>query len=133
MSFSNTKHRSLFRSIMDMKCPKCREGDLFINNTLSFQKPFDMPKQCPNCKLNYMPEPGFYFGAMFISYGVSIVFSLSLCLSLVFYFEWSVNAAMALLIFISVLSYIWVFKISRSLWIHFIIKFVPTSQLHKID
>ncbi|GAA3917874.1 hypothetical protein GCM10022406_00750 [Hymenobacter algoricola] len=31
-----------------------------------------MPAQCPVCGLAYEPEPGFYWGAMFVSYGFSV-------------------------------------------------------------
>ena len=63
-----TKKRSLLSSVFAMKCPQCRQGDLFETSTFSFQKPFDMPDRCPVCSNNYMPEPGFYFGAMFITF-----------------------------------------------------------------
>jgi uncharacterized protein (DUF983 family) len=114
---------SHYRSIMDMKCPRCRTGSLFFTSTLSFQKPFDMPDRCSHCGLNYNPEPGFFYGAMFISYAIWGWFSIFFCLTLVFYFGWSVNATFALLIGISALFFVWLFRISRSLWIHFNIKF----------
>ena len=119
--------RSVWKSISSLKCPKCREGDLFLKETWSFQQPFEMHKRCPNCNQNYMPEPGFYFGAMFISYILWGWFSIVLCLGLVFCFEWSVNGAFALLIFISLIFFVWIFRISRSIWIHINIKFQGKS------
>ena len=118
---------SRFQSIVNMKCPKCREGDLFYTPTFSFKKPFDMPERCPACNLNYMPEPGYFYGAMFISYIIWGWFSVLLCLALVFYFKWSVNAAFVLLIAISSVFFVWLFRISRSLWIHLNIKFKPDA------
>ncbi len=119
--------RNVVGSILHMKCPKCREGDLFETGTFSFQKPFDMPDECPVCRQNYMPEPGFYFGAMFISYILWGFISLGICLSLVFAFDWSVNGAFALLLLISAVFFVWLFRIARSIWIHIIIKYDPLS------
>ena len=121
----NKKNRSVLSSIWDMKCPRCREGDLFETGTFSFEKPFDMPDKCSCCGQNYMPEPGFYFGAMFISYIFYAWFSLLLCLSLVFVFDWSVNGAFALLILISIILFVWIFRMARSIWIHIVVKYKP--------
>jgi uncharacterized protein (DUF983 family) len=82
-----------------------------------------MPDRCSHCGLNYNPEPGFFYGAMFVSYAIWGWFSIFFCLAFVFYLGWSVNATFALLIGISSLFFVWLFRISRSLWIHFNIKF----------
>ena len=29
----------------------------------------EMPDQCPVCGLDYIQEPGYYYGAMYVSYG----------------------------------------------------------------
>ena len=123
MSQNKEIHLSQFQSITNLKCPRCRTGNLFFTSTMSFQKPFDMPERCQHCKLLYSPEPGFFYGAMFISYGIWGWFSILFCLALVFYFQYSVNATFAILLLISAASFLWLFRISRSLWIHFNVKF----------
>lgn len=105
-------------AILKMKCPNCHEGDLFETGTWSFQRPFDMPKECPNCQLNYFPEPGFYWGAMFISYifwgWVSVIFG-GTC---IIFLGMSVNQATLALILFSATFFVWLYRISRSIWIH---------------
>lgn len=32
-----------------------------------------MPRYCPVCAQTFEPEPGFYYGAMYVSYGFSVV------------------------------------------------------------
>ena len=105
-------------AILDMKCPNCKKGDLFEIELLSFQKPFEMHKECPECQLNYFPEPGFYYGAMFISYimwGWVCVFIGGGAIMLL---GWSVNQATIALILFSATFFIWLFRMSRSIWIH---------------
>ena len=125
---SSNGNKSFLRSVFGMNCPRCREGSLFGTSSFSFQEPFNMHKSCPNCSQDFMPEPGFYYGAMFISYTFWGLFSILLCLSLIFVFDWSINGAFALLIFFSLLLFVWTFRISRSLWIHINIKFRKEVQ-----
>ena len=57
-------------------CPKCGQGKLFKNpNPYNFKTIADMPDNCPHCNLSFMPEPGFYYGAMFMSYVVTVALS----------------------------------------------------------
>ncbi|MEM8907758.1 MAG: DUF983 domain-containing protein [Bacteroidota bacterium] len=125
---NTSKKRTLGSSIFGMKCPRCREGNLFKTTTFSFSQPFEMLDECPVCGQNYMPEPGFYFGAMFISYIIWGWFSILLCLALIFLLGWTVNGAFALLIFLSVLFFVWIFRISRSIWIHINVKYQPQQN-----
>lgn len=43
----------------------------------------DMHDYCPKCGLKYRPEPGFFFGATYVSYaiGVAIVVTISVAMS----------------------------------------------------
>ena len=118
-------------SIFKMKCPKCHEGDLFPTGTFSFQKPFDMHDRCPNCNENYAPEPGFYYGAMFISYIITGWFCLAFVGLLILGFGWSINASFAALIVVIAILFVWIFRISRSLWINVVVKYDPNKAKSK--
>lgn len=100
-----------------MKCPRCREGDLF-KKPFNFSKPLDMHERCEVCNQKTEPEPGYYFGAMFISY----IWTGWLCLFIVgitmIFLGWSIAQAFALLITAFVLTFFWVMRISRSIYIH---------------
>lgn len=82
-----------------------------------------MNKNCPTCNQRFEPEPGFYFGAMFISYIFLAFFSLGITGLLVFYFHFSVDIAFAILIAILAIMFIWNLRFSRSIWIHLMIKY----------
>ena len=53
------------------QCPRCHQGRVFQTSAFSprFQ---EMHASCPACELYYEPEPGFYWGAMYISYAFSV-------------------------------------------------------------
>ncbi|MCG8311287.1 MAG: DUF983 domain-containing protein [Cytophagales bacterium] len=61
-----------FRDILQTKCPKCREENMFKFNTLNLGKMLKMHRTCPKCGQDLMPEPGFYFGAMYFSYAINV-------------------------------------------------------------
>ena len=60
------------QAIIQGKCPQCREGDVFEHSLLKVNKFNVMHKNCPKCGLRYEREPGFFFGAMYISYAFSV-------------------------------------------------------------
>lgn len=114
-------------SIFALKCPRCHEGEMFETGSWSFVKPFDMLHQCPKCRLNYFPEPGYYYGAMFISY----IWTGWFCLLFVGLFHWilgwSQTAAFSLLIVFLAVNFVYIFRISRLMWINFNVKYDPKA------
>lgn len=115
-------------SIWYMKCPRCQEGNLFPTGSFSFNKPFDMHDRCPNCNLNYWPEPGYYYGAMFISYIISGWF----CILSVLFMHWvlglSTMVSFAILIGFLAIIFVWFFRFSRSIWISLNYKYDPNWE-----
>lgn len=113
-------------SIFWFKCPKCHIGPLFKTGSFSFERPFDMENRCSNCNENFLPEPGFYFGSMFLSY----IFSAFFCLFFVMFFhwilDWSMAASFGLLLFVGAVFFVWFFRFARSLWINLHVSYDPT-------
>ena len=114
-------------SMFGKKCPRCRESNLFVK-PLMLNKPLDMNERCKVCGQNFMPEPGFYYGAMFISYILSSFFFLAIAAITIIYFNWSVEGAFGLIILLGAIIYIWVLRISRSIWINLMIKYDATAK-----
>jgi uncharacterized protein (DUF983 family) len=59
-------------ALLALRCPRCHEGKLFSVPAYTLTKFADMPEACPVCGQAYEPEPGFYYGAMFVSYAFSV-------------------------------------------------------------
>ena len=108
---------NVFSSIWNYKCPKCRKGDLFVK-PFNIKDPLNMNEKCSYCEQRFEPEPGYYFGAMFISYGWTVWTILAIVGFCMLVLCWTVEGAFALVIFVSVLSYFFVMRISRSMYIH---------------
>jgi len=64
-------------SIFYNKCPKCHCGKFWHKNNpyLNIFKDNKLTNNhCDHCKFKYEIEPGFWFGAMYVSYGIAVVF-----------------------------------------------------------
>ena len=51
-------------------CPRCREGRIFRGPV--YRAPLGMLDNCPVCGLKFEREQGYFLGAMYVSYGLSI-------------------------------------------------------------
>jgi len=58
--------------MLGLRCPQCREGKMFKYPAYNVKRFDEMYEQCPVCGLYYEIEVGFYWGAMYISYGFSV-------------------------------------------------------------
>lgn len=125
---NNENQRGILSSTFAMKCPRCREGDLFNTATFSYSKITEMPDRCEVCNQNYMPEPGFWFGAMIVSYAWTAWFCLFFVGGGIFVFGLSVNVSFLLLILMTAIFFPWIFRISRSIWIHFYVSYNPEAK-----
>ena len=69
--------KSLAAAIATCSCPRCRKGKLFPVSQFSYRKLTEVNKSCQVCGANLIPEPGFYDGAMYISYAFSVALVIS--------------------------------------------------------
>ena len=54
------------------RCPRCHQGRVFHTSAFRLAHFQEMYEACPACGQHYEPEPGFYWGAMYISYAFSV-------------------------------------------------------------
>jgi uncharacterized protein (DUF983 family) len=71
------KKGSKLYSIVHNKCPRCQEGDFFVTkNPFTLKKNLAIQENCSACGLKYMIEPSFFYGAMYVSYGITVALSI---------------------------------------------------------
>ncbi len=111
-------------SIVNNKCPHCHEGNFFIvNNPYNYKKFDKMNEHCPVCEERFEREVGFYYGAMYVSYGITVFFGII------------VFSIMCLLLNIDTITFLVVFsalqiilmpifyRTSRLTWINIFVKY----------
>jgi uncharacterized protein (DUF983 family) len=60
------------RALLGLRCPRCHEGKLFSTSAWNITQFARMPAQCPVCAQSFEPEPGFYFGSMYITFAFNV-------------------------------------------------------------
>lgn len=119
-------------SIFKFKCPRCHEGDLFLTKS-SYTSGFsEMFKTCSHCGQRFEPEPGFYFGAAYVSYGLTVALWVALFVALVTFNHWGIISfsfyedpllLMGLGIGLLVVLLPLIYRLSRALWINMFVKY----------
>jgi uncharacterized protein (DUF983 family) len=128
------RKESVLRSIFTFSCPRCHDGRMFPEGTLFKVRKFAiMHKSCPCCGQSFEPEPGYYFGAMFVSYAINTALFVTVWVALTFLVEEvTVVMMVASLLFISIFFLPVIFRLSRALWIHIFIRYEgPCDQIPK--
>lgn len=60
-------------SILKFKCPHCQEGEFFKSrNPYNVKSMSETLEKCPVCRRKFSMEPGFYYGAMYVSYALGV-------------------------------------------------------------
>lgn len=59
-------------SILLLRCPQCHEGKFLEKSPYDLTSFTKVRKQCNCCGLHYSIEPSFYFGSMYVAYGIGV-------------------------------------------------------------
>ena len=119
-------------SILTLRCPRCRRGDMFRNKNpykkLSLHNILNMYDHCPVCHQKYDLEPGFWIGTSYVSYGVMVAIS-----AISFMIWWFIvgisvddNRVFYWIIFNGLLLLFlqpWVMRLSRLIYLGFFVKY----------
>ena len=118
------KAMSRLKPIIQAKCPNCEEGAVFASNgnLLKLKGP-EMHEKCPVCEYKFEREPGYFFGAMFVSYALTIAQAM-----IVYFFIWSLGLDLSLdtiMLIVTVTMVVLLFpnfKASRIIWMYIFTK-----------
>lgn len=120
MSYQESK----LYSIMNNKCPHCHKGNFWeTRNPYDLKRFSKMNNRCPVCGEDFKREPGYYFGATYVSYGLTVAFGMALyiILSVIFNME-----TLPFLITFSVLLVILMpifYRSARLIWINMFVSY----------
>jgi uncharacterized protein (DUF983 family) len=115
-------------SVITSTCPVCQTGRLYTNpNPYIISETLEMPERCAHCNTKYKIEPSFFYGAMYVSYGVGIAFAVA-----AFVLSFFVLNLDKLGIFITIACTLIValpiiLRLSRNIWINMFFTFDNTK------
>ncbi len=125
-------------SVLANKCPRCREGKLFkYQRPYNFNTNMQMNEHCTSCGQPTELEVGFYYGTGYVSYGLSIAFSVAT------FVAWKVLIGLSMSVDDNRILY-WLgvniilllatqplqMRLSRSLWLSWFVKYDKDWKEH---
>lgn len=122
------KHPHLIASMLQLKCPRCREGAMFQRRR-SYSRGFmQMNESCPVCGQPMEIEPSFYYGTGYVSYALAVAVSVASFVAwwvlIGFSFQdrrffWWIGLNAALLVVLQP----YLMRLSRTIWLAFFVKY----------
>ena len=115
-------------SILTGTCPVCHEESMYKeSNPYILNRVFDMHKHCSNCGTKYKIEPSFFFGAMYVSYAVGIVFAVAAFVIAYFFLGGGLMTSFWVIIGTLVVFMPLIIRLSRNIWINFFLHYKPST------
>jgi len=120
MALKETKLYSIFFS----KCPQCRKGNLF-KNKISFNilNTTTTKTRCEVCNLKYMREPSFFYGAMYVGYGLSVAIGIILYIVGTLLLNLEMLQSIWVISLGLILVAPWSLRLARTIWIYLFIRY----------
>jgi ribosomal protein S27AE len=126
-------------STLDNRCPRCRTGKIFkSSNPYDLKNIVNMNHTCPVCGQPTEIEVGFYYGTGYVSYALTVAFSVASFIAwwviIGFstednrFFYWLGINALLLILFQPIIM-----RLSRSLWLSWFVKYDPQWRTNKVD
>ncbi len=122
------KKGSKLNSIFKGTCPKCQEESMYLEpNPYKMGKIFSMHESCSHCGTRYKIEPSFFYGAMYVSYGLGIALSVAAFIISRLFLNSSIMTSFFSIVITLVVFYPLLIRISRNIWINFFIHYDPNA------
>ena len=111
--------------IFNNDCPNCHKGKVFDDKSFFFS--FGFPKMneyCSHCNFKFEKEPGYFFGAMFVNYGLTVAEGIiTYFLARPFFEETFALGIIPIIAVVIVLLGCFNIRLSRMIWIYMFRKY----------
>ena len=120
------KKTSKLHSILTGTCPRCHQESMYkFKNPYNVTKLYQMNDYCGCCGLKYKIEPSFFYGAMYVSYGLTVAIGVATFVAVSFFVKLNVNQALlaisaAIIVLMPITA-----RLSRNIYIAMFVKFNP--------
>jgi hypothetical protein len=116
-------------SLARLRCPHCHKGKLFVDpNPYKLHRIHLMPKHCACCHQAFEPEQGFYYGAMYVSYALTVALFVTFWVGFMVMLEMNpVRVLIAYVAFV-ILFFPYVFRYGRAIYLYFFVRYDKNAQ-----
>ena len=126
------KKGSKLYSILTGSCPRCHEESMYVDkNPYHLSKLYTMHDDCSHCKLHYNIEPSFFYGAMYVSYGLTVAIGIAVfIITKVFIGLDLLKSFIAIIIALVLLTPV-TFRLARNIYINMFVHYNPNAVKEK--
>ncbi len=118
------KKGSKLYSILTGTCPKCQNESMYVNkNPYIISETMKMHEHCGYCGLKYKMEPNFFFGAMYVSYGLAVFLGMVIFGIAMFIFKKDMQFSFISIVIGLILLMPWITRLSRNIYINLFISY----------
>ncbi len=118
------KKGSKLNSILTGSCPKCQNESMYSDkNPLHLTKVLKMNENCSHCGLKYQIEPSFFYGAMYVSYGLNVAVGIAAFIVSFVFFGCTIEQSFIAIVITLIVLFPFVLRLSRNLYINMFISY----------
>lgn len=122
------KKGSKLNSILTGSCPKCQNESMYSDkNPLHLTKVLKMNENCSHCGLKYQIEPSFFYGAMYVSYGLNVALGIAAFIVSFVFFGASIEESFLTIVITLIVLFPFVLRLSRNLYINMFVSYDPKA------
>lgn len=122
------KKGSKLNSILTGSCPKCQNESMYEDkNPLHLSKVLKMNENCSHCGFKYQIEPSFFYGAMYVSYGLNVAVGIAAFIVSFVFFGATIEQSFISIILTLVVLFPFVLRLSRNLYINMFVSYDPNA------
>jgi len=123
------KKGSKLYSILTGTCPKCQKESMYLDqNPLHLGNILKMHENCSHCGLKYQIEPSFFYGAMYVSYGLNVAIGIAAFIISYVLLNSSLKVAFISIIASLLVLFPLVLRWSRNIYINMFVSYDPTFK-----
>lgn len=106
-------------SILTGTCPVCQKESVYKEpNPYKLSKTLKMHERCGHCGTKYKIEPSFFYGAMYVSYGLSVALSIAVFIIAYLFLDAGLMATFISIITVLVALMPVIMRLSRNIWLN---------------
>ncbi len=118
------KKGSKLNSILTGSCPRCQKESMYVDqNLMHVQNCIKMNESCSNCGLKYQIEPSFFYGAMYVSYGLNVAVGIASFFITYLILHLSIKWSFIFIIISILILFPIVLRLSRSIYINMFVSY----------
>jgi len=118
------KKGSKLNSILTGTCPKCQNESMYFDkNPFHLGSVLKMHDYCSHCNLKYQLEPSFFYGAMYVSYGLNVALGVAVFIISFLLLNQNIRISFIAIISTIILLQPYILRWSRNIYINMFISY----------